>query len=139
MPTAQDYANAAIRLDALSDELDVAVTPSRSQLEPAALTGGLFGAQVQELVTRRDRDATAHAGGLIEMADQCRQRAALAAALDAAWGAYDQAFDAHVRNVDQWEAARDDYVADPFEVEHPGNAPTAPSPPAEVPDWYERT
>lgn len=139
MPTAQDYANAAIRLDSLSTELDVVVVPSRSQLEPAALTGGLFGAQVHELVNRRNRDATSHADGLVEMADQCRQRAALAAALDAAWHAYDQAFDTHLRNVDAWETARDDYVADPFAVDHPGNAPIAPEPPAPAPDWYERT
>lgn len=139
MPTAQDYANAANRLDDLGQTLGGVVNPTTSQLGPAQLTGGLLAAQVDELVTRRATDSITFANGIDAMAAECRGRQAQAAALDAAWNAYDAAYATYLSDIDRWEAERDLYVADPFTAPHPGSPPEPPSPPAPIPDWYDRS
>lgn len=139
MPTAQDYANAANRLDDLSQTMHGVIDPTNGQRPPAQLTGGLLAAQVDELVTRRSNDSATFATGLVTMADECRSRQAQAAALDAAWDTYDAAYAQYLRDIDQWEGDRDVYVADPFTAPHPGSPPEPPSPPAPIPDWYDRS
>lgn len=139
MPTAQDYANAANRLDDLGQTMQGVVDPTSAQLGPSQLTGGLLAAQVDELVTRRSSDSVTFSRGIGAMADECRTRQAQASGLDAAWNAYDAAYAQYLGDIDRWEADRDLYVADPFTAPHPGSPPEPPSPPSPIPDWYDRS
>ena len=139
MPTAQDYALAAIRLDSLSEELRGVIVPTERQMIPAQLTGGLLAAQVDELVARRSHDAGSFSDGIERMSQECRDRERMAAELDAAWDAYDRAYEQYLDDIDTWEADRDSYVGDPFTAPHPGSPPEALTAPGPIPDWYERS
>lgn len=139
MPTAHDYSLAAMRLDSLAEELRGVIVPTERQLVPAQLTGGVLAAQVDELVERRSSDAGNFSDGILRMAQECRGRERIAAELDAAWDAYDLAYERYLDDIDTWEFDRDTYVVDPFTAPHPGSPPEAPGPPGPNPDWYDRS
>jgi len=139
MPTSEDYRLSAVRLRYLSGDLQGVMRPTQRGLPPARLSGGLLAAKVEEVIARRATDARAFAGGVQDLATECRARYEQARQLDFQWFYYDNAYDGYLIDIEDWEVARDLYVADPFAAPHPGPPPEEPSPPSPIPDWYERT
>jgi len=139
MPTSRDYLQSATRLTNLVGEMGAVMDRSQRDLPPAKLSGGLLAAKVEEVIARRAADSRSYAQGIQRLALECRTRGQEAGALDYAWNRYDRSYDRYLDDVDNWEVARDLYVADPFSAPHPGPPPEAPVAPSPIPDWYDRT
>lgn len=134
MPTEEQFDEAGARFDAAADGADELLRATRQANSRRPLHGGDLTRDVNAFVDDTRAEMGAVAGGLRELATECRKRAQECRDAKAARDAYLAAQAAFVADNRQHGLDVQAVAADPT-LPDPGPAPTAPTPPPAPPPY----
>ncbi|MFW2382176.1 MAG: hypothetical protein ACN4GZ_10485 [Acidimicrobiales bacterium] len=137
MPTEADFLSAASLFDDAGD--DVAGVPGlvADAFGPDVATGGQLAAEIDALISQTAAACNVDASELRDLARLCRDRAAIAAAFDAAMASYQRSMNTYTWAFDRWLGDLSAHEQNPDSNPHPGRRPQPPHRPRRPAEWVE--